>query len=76
MITSALGSALYGMQTHQRDLARRAERVAAWGTDAGAGVALERELVGVMEARRGYEANVAVARAADDMLGSLIDVLA
>ena len=77
MISSVFASALNGMQANQRNLARHAERIAGWGTSATPGeVSLEHELVGVMQARRGYEANLAVARAADDMLGSLLDVLA
>ena len=77
MIVSALASALNGMQTNQRSLARHADRIAGWGTSADPGeISLETELVGVLQARRGFEANLAVARAADDMLGSLIDVLA
>ncbi len=76
MVTGALSSALAGMQSNQRAFARHAERVAAVGTGPPApDVSLEDELVGVMQARRGYEANLAVARAADDMLGTLIDVL-
>lgn len=77
MISSVFASALNGMQVNQRTLGRHAERIAAWGTSAAPGaVSLETELVGVMQARRGFEANLAVVRAADDMLGSLIDVLA
>ena len=77
MISSVFASALNGMQTNQRSLARHAERIADWGTSSAPGdVSLEHELVGVMQSRHGYEANLAVARAADDMLGSLIDVLA
>ncbi|MFO7608367.1 MAG: hypothetical protein R6X35_04110 [Candidatus Krumholzibacteriia bacterium] len=74
----AYAAALSGLQANQRSFARHAERVAAWGTSADQAdeVHLERELVGVLQARRGYEANLAVARAADRMLGTLIDVLA
>ena len=77
MVTNALSSALSGLQANQRALARHAERIASAGADPPpADLSLEDEMVGVMQARRGYEANLAVVRAADDMLGSLIDVLA
>ncbi len=42
----------------------------------GGGVDLAREMVGLTTSRRGYEANLAVVRAADDMLGTLLDALA
>ena len=32
--------------------------------------------VGVLRARRGWEANASVLKAADDMMGTLIDILA
>ena len=77
MVTSALSSALAGLQYNQRSLARHADRIASYGGDPPpADVSLEKEMVGVLEARRGYEANLAVVRASDDMIGSLLDVLA
>jgi flagellar hook protein FlgE len=80
----AINTALAGMQRHQEAFARHADRIARWGlpTDAGDGtgtagdIDLATELTGVLTSRRGYEANLAVVRAADDMLGSLLDVLA
>lgn len=46
------------------------------GAEAGPGVDLAQEMVGLTTSRRGYEANLAVVRAADDMLGTLLDALA
>ena len=36
----------------------------------------QEELVGVMTSRRGYEANLPVIRAADEMMGTLLDTFA
>ncbi|MBE0566055.1 MAG: hypothetical protein IH621_08870 [Krumholzibacteria bacterium] len=77
MVSAVYQAALAGLHAHQRGFARHAEQVAAWGTaDAGHEVALERGLVEILQARRGYAANLAVVRAADGMLGTLLDVLA
>jgi flagellar hook protein FlgE len=74
---TAITSALTGMQNHQHALAQHAERISRWGTgDPTAPVDLADELVGVVQAKHGYTANLAVLRAADTMLGSLLDVLA
>ena len=87
----AVATALGGMQRNQESFARHAQRIAlvgappapdrpdgldASGAAAGADVDLAREMVGLTTSRRGYEANLAVVRAADRMLGSLLDVLA
>lgn len=78
MPLQVLGTALSGMKMHQAGLAHSADRIAGWGTEADPAetVHLEQEMVAVLQSRRGYEANLAVVRAADDMLGSLIDFLA
>lgn len=75
MITPALASALEGMQMNQRAFARHAERIARTGDPA---VQLDptADLVGVLVSQRGYEANLAVASRADEMVGTLIDLLA
>jgi len=79
MLGSIMGSAVMGLQANQDRLSQHAHAISKWGAAPGedqSGVRLEEELVGVMTAHRGAEANMAVVRAADDMLGTLIDVLA
>jgi len=80
MSMSAINSALQGLAVNQTALAQHADRISRWGL-ANEGVQadnidLATEMVGVMTARRGYEANLPVIRAADEMLGSLLDILA
>ncbi|MCP4572050.1 MAG: hypothetical protein GY838_06820 [bacterium] len=75
MITPALASAVQGMQMNQRAFARHAHRIANSG-DPAAPTDPTADLVGVLVSQRGYEANVAVASKADEMLGTLIDMLA
>lgn len=84
----AIATALGGLQRNQDAFARHAQRIALAGappagdgTDASAGAAggdvdLAREMVGLTTSRRGYEASLAVVRAADGMLGTLLDALA
>lgn len=74
----AINTALAGMQRNQEAFGRHADRIARWGLETGScdEIDLTREMVGVIAARRGYEANLPVIRAADEMLGSLLDVLA
>jgi flagellar basal body rod protein FlgG len=79
MIADAVAAALGGMQRNQDAFARHAHRIANAGaasTSGASGVDLQEELVGVLVARRAWEANLPVLRAADEMLGSLLDVLA
>lgn len=79
MIADAVASALGGMQRSQDSFARHAHRIAnAGGADAPAmpAVDLHEEMAGVLVSRRGWEANAAVLRAADDMVGTLVDMLA
>ena len=84
----AIASALGGLQRSQDAFARHAHRIAQAGAPPaadgeaapaagdGSDVDLAREMVGLTTSRRGYEANLAVVRAADDMLGTLLDALA
>lgn len=84
----AIGTALGGLQRNQESFARHAQRIAlagappaSAGPDAPDGAAdtdvdLAQEMVGLMTSRSGYEANLAVVRAADGMLGTLLDALA
>lgn len=80
MSISAIQNAVSGLFRNQSDLQYHADRISRWGTSNATGnkerIYLEEELVGVMSAQRGYEANLAVLRAEDEMIGSLIDVLA
>lgn len=79
MVADAIASALGGMQRSQDALARHAHRIANAGgrgsSDAPA-IDLHEEMAGVLVSRRGWEANAAVLRAADDMVGTLVDMLA
>ncbi len=74
----AISSALGGMQRNQEAFGRHADRIARSGlaSEGGETIDLSEELVGTMVASRGYEANLLVIRAADDMLGTLLDTLA
>lgn len=79
MIADAVPAALGGLQRNQDAFARHAHRIANWGAASSAGgqpIDLQEEMVGILVSRRGYEANLPVLRAADEMLGTLIDMLA
>ena len=80
MMINGLNSALQGLQRNQRDFLDHAERISRWGlsgVESGdQGIDLAEEMIGVLAARRGYEANLPVVRTLDEMLGTLIDVLA
>ena len=74
-----MNTALQGLQYNQRRLGDQADRISRWGAAGavpGDAVDMTTEMVGALEARRGFEANLPVIRAADEMLGSLLDVLA
>jgi flagellar hook protein FlgE len=77
-VIDAISSALGGMQRNQEAFGRHADRIARSGLEPAGGetIDLSRELTGAMAARRGYEANLTVIRVADDMVGSLLDILA
>ena len=75
MINPAMTSALSGLQWNQRSFQRHADQISRVGTTPDAELRPE-NIAGLMTAERGYEANLAVLRRADDMLGSLLDVLA
>ncbi len=78
----AINSALQGIQQNQRAMTGHADRISRWGHqdatafESGKAINLQDEMLGVLQARRGIEANLPVIRAADEMLGSLLDVLA
>lgn len=75
MLTPALASALQGLQLNQRRFAEHAHAISRSG-DTSQPVDPTRDMAGILVSRRGYEANLAVAKRADEMLGSLIDILA
>lgn len=80
MVSSAINSVLQGLAWNQQRFAEHADRISRWGLPGPSGIQdgieLEKEMVGMMVAKRGYQANLAVVRAADEMLGSIIDILA
>lgn len=79
MIVGAINAALGGLQRNQAAFSRHADRIASWGLEGAApagDLSLPQEVVGLLAARRGLEANLPVLRAADEMLGTLVDLLA
>jgi len=76
----AIQSALSGLQRNQQSMTRHAQRISGFGTNSSSNesppVSLPEEMVGMMVSQRGYEANIPVIKASDEMLGSLIDILA
>ena len=75
MFHAVQSSALQGMQSNQRAFERHADAISRCGDPAGPGL-LPRDVAGLMVAGRGFEANLAVLSRTDDLLGTLIDVLA
>ncbi len=77
---SAIQSALQGMQRNQQSMTEHSHRIANFSNSGSSSesppVSLPEEMVGMMVSQRGFEANIPVIRAADEMLGSLIDILA
>ncbi len=80
MMIHGLNSSLQGLQRNQQDFLKHAERISQWGNSGvgsdGQGIDVAQEMVGMMSASRGFEANLAVVRAEDEMLGTLLDVMA
>jgi len=75
VINPAMSSALSGLQWSQRSFERHAHEISRSGLAPDAELRPE-DICGLMTAERGYEANLAVLRRTDDMLGSLLDILA
>lgn len=69
---SALSQALAGIDAHTRLAEAAASRVAR----DGAGGDLAGSLIDLQRAKRGIQANVASVRTADEIIGTLLDVLA
>lgn len=75
VINPAMASALSGLQWNQRSFDHHAEAISRAGTSPEASLRPE-NIVGLKIAGHGFEANLAVLRKSDDMIGSLLDVLA
>jgi len=76
---NAMATSVQGMQNNLRRFESHAGNISRFGTDAGeevSAVSLPEEMVGMQLSRRGFEANAAVFRAQDEMLGSLLDTFA
>lgn len=76
----AAQSALQGMNRNQNSMVQHSNRISSIGSTDDSGnqlpVVIHEEMVGMMVSQRGFEANVSVIRTADEMLGTLIDILA
>lgn len=76
----AIQSALGGMNRNKLAMSQHAHRISSVGqtetSSGGSRVSLPEEMVGMMVSQRGVEANISVIRASDEMLGTLIDILA
>jgi len=78
---SAMNSSLQGMNRMMSKMEGHADRISRFGTDigpdsGGTGISLPEEMVGMMVSQIGYSANLQVFRVADEMQGTLLDVLA
>jgi hypothetical protein len=86
---AALNHAILGMHLHEDRFASHARRISRWGTNETPHADAEtsplavpevpdpvRDVAGILISRRGFEANLAVARTADEMVGTLVDLLA
>ncbi len=76
MTVSGLGAALQGIEHNKRRFEAQAETIARAGTSGEPLDDLPGAFAGLQVARRGMEASFAVVRSADEMLGTLLDVLA
>jgi flagellar basal body rod protein FlgG len=73
---SAINIATSGMQRAADRFEASANRVARFGTGLGGEVDLATEMVDVMMAKTDFEAATKVVKVADNMAGSLLDILA
>jgi flagellar basal body rod protein FlgG len=73
---SAISIATSGMQRAADRFEASANRVARFGTGLGGEVDLATEMVDVMMAKTDFEAATKVVKVADNMAGSLLDILA
>lgn len=75
MTISSIASGTTGMQRAADRFEASANRVARFGTGLE-DVDLATEMVDVMMAKTDFKANAAIVRVADEMTGSLLDILA
>lgn len=66
---------LAGMNSASASLDRAASRIAEASSPAGDSVDLSAEMIALIEARTGFEANVSVAKAEDQVNRSLLNLL-
>ena len=71
-MVSAISQAAQGLDAGSDRVSQAADRIARNGMDDD----LAGNMVNMLEARRHVRANVAVVRTADEMIGTLLDVLA
>lgn len=76
MAISAISSGISGMHRAADRFEASANRVARFGTGLGGEVDLASEMVDVMMAETDFKAATKIVRVADDMVGSLLDILA
>ncbi len=76
MISTAMNQALLGIQTNHNHFQASAQGIARALAPGSEARDLPEHEVGLLRARHGLEANLNVVKAADEMLGSLIDTLA
>ena len=76
MTISAISIAAGGMQLAADRFEASAARVARFGTGLGGEVDLATEMVNVMMAETDFKASAKLVRVADEMAGSLLDILA
>ncbi|MGB3338891.1 MAG: flagellar basal body rod C-terminal domain-containing protein [Devosia sp.] len=76
MTISSINIAAGGMQRAADRFEASANRVARFGTGLGGEVDLATEMVDVMMAETDFKASAKLVRVADEMAGSLLDILA
>lgn len=76
MMVSGLNAAIQGIEWNRWQFAAQAEKISRAGLDDSPPDNLPKTFIDLKEAQRGLEANFAVLRAADEMVGTLIDILA
>lgn len=74
-IMNPIAIAQYGLIAASNRFAESAQRIASMGVE-GANVDLASEVVDMTLAKTAFSANVAVIKTADEMQGSLLDILA
>jgi hypothetical protein len=79
-LINSMNIALGGMQANQRSFLEAAGRISRQGAEAESSAPPPTDpvsgMVSLLESRNGYKANVQVIRAADEMMGTLLDTFA